>query len=119
MNIREQGMSALSKYAFDVQDLGVAREASRCLANAMLLKEGPRQIFIDLGYVDKAVKRLEVEYITYLLCVPSLTKSKNDDRDDEFLLSRIIFLLTYTTAVDWTRLIEEQSLAKSICRVLP
>lgn len=56
----EQGIATLSQYAFDVQNLHVAREASRCLANAMLLSEKSRQTFLDLGYVDKAAKRLEV-----------------------------------------------------------
>lgn len=54
-----QGLLTLSKYAFDQQDLAIAREASRCLANAMLLNESCRQTFLDLGYADKAVKRLE------------------------------------------------------------
>lgn len=42
--------------------------------------------------------------------------SQNDDRDDEFLLSRIIFLLTYNTTVDLNELVEEQELASSISR---
>lgn len=42
---------------------------------------------------------------------------QNDNRDDEFLISRIIFLLTYNTSTDLTNLVEEQNLAKSICRV--
>lgn len=46
-----------------------------------------------------------------------LTVSQNDDRNDEFLISRIIFLLTYKTTVNLTELIEKHELANSICRV--
>ena len=40
---------------------------------------------------------------------------KNDSRDDEFLLSRIIFLLTYTTKLDIEGLIDKHELAHTIC----
>ena len=32
----------------------------RCLANALLLKEPPRQIFVDLGAAPKAAEMLKV-----------------------------------------------------------
>ncbi|KAL1304080.1 hypothetical protein AAFC00_000515 [Neodothiora populina] len=95
----EDGISLLCTYAFDQNDLDVAHEASRCLANAMLLSEPSRQVFLDLGYAEKAVKCLA-----------------KDDRDDEFLLSRIIFLLTYGTTVDLTVLVRDLGLAKNICK---
>ena len=44
----------------------------------MLLRADTRQMFVDLGYESKACAKL-----------------KNDSRDDEFLVSRIIFLTTY------------------------
>ncbi|CAD0088023.1 unnamed protein product [Aureobasidium vineae] len=63
--------------------------------------QAPRQYLLDLGYGDKAAQRL-----------------RNDDRDDEFLISRIIFLLTYKTTVDLRELVEKHELASSICRNL-
>ncbi|GAB7349427.1 hypothetical protein MBLNU459_g8538t2 [Dothideomycetes sp. NU459] len=90
------GVKVLCNYAFDVkQQTAVSQEALRCLANTMLLQESARQKLVDLEYVDKAA---------------------NDDRDDEFLISRIIFLLTYNTTADIATLVREQSLAESMCR---
>lgn len=40
---------------------------------------------------------------------------KNDSRDDEFLLSRIIFLLTYTSKLDIEGLVDKHGLAETIC----
>ncbi|KAI4722638.1 hypothetical protein E4T48_01137 [Aureobasidium sp. EXF-10727] len=97
----KKGVATLSEYGFDVAELAVSQEALRCLANAMLLQEAPRQYLLDLGYGDKAAQRL-----------------RNDDRDDEFLVSRIIFLLTYKTTVDLRELVEKHELASSICRNL-
>lgn len=75
----------------------MSREALRCLANAFLLNESCRQIFVDIGYAPKAAVRLKV-----------------DDRDDEFLISRILFLLTYNTKINFEELIENNELAQSI-----
>jgi hypothetical protein len=64
----------------------------------MLLRANTRQIFIDLGYESKACNKL-----------------KNDNRDDEFLVSRIIFLTTYASNVDIEKLIDQHHLAENIC----
>jgi hypothetical protein len=40
---------------------------------------------------------------------------KNDSRDDEFLVSRIIFLTTYDSNVNIEKLIDEYHLAETIC----
>lgn len=64
----------------------------------MLLRADTRQIFLDLGYEAKACNKL-----------------KNDSRDDEFLVSRIIFLTTYDTKVDIEKLIDQHQLAENIC----
>lgn len=64
----------------------------------MLLKEKTRQIFMDLGYEAKACNKL-----------------KNDNRDDEFLVSRILFLTTYGSNVDIENLIDNHHLAETIC----
>ena len=75
----------------------MSREALRCLANAFLLDERSRQTFVDIGYAPKAAERLKI-----------------DDRDDEFLISRIMFLLTYNTRVDFEELVDDTHLADSI-----
>ena len=56
---------------------------------------------MDLGYEPKACSKL-----------------RNDNRDDEFLISRLIFLTTYGASVDLPRLIEEHQLADSIVQHL-
>lgn len=56
-----------------------------------------RQIFVDFGYAPKAAERLKI-----------------DDVDDEFLLCRILFLLTYDTKVDFEVLVNEKGLANSL-----
>lgn len=52
---------------------------------------------MDIGYAPKAAERLKV-----------------DNRDDEFLSARILFLLTYNTRVDFEKLVAENQLADSI-----
>jgi hypothetical protein len=64
----------------------------------MLLKADTRKIFISLGYEEKACNML-----------------KNDCRDDEFLVSRIIFLTTYDSSIDIQSLIDKHHLAENIC----
>jgi hypothetical protein len=52
---------------------------------------------VDLGYEPKACAKL-----------------KNDSRDDEFLISRLILLSTYGTNIDLPKLIEQHQLAESM-----
>lgn len=92
-----QGIEIISKYALDKENSPASLEALRCLANALLLDEPSRQTFVDLGYAPKAATRL-----------------KNSDLDEEFVISRILFLLTYTTNVDLESLVNENALADSI-----
>jgi len=63
----------------------------------MLLKPAVRQIFVDLSYESKLCNRL-----------------KHDDRDDEFLVGRIIFLTTYGTNTNIEELIDQHHLAENI-----
>ena len=67
------------------------------MANAMLLSEPSRQTFVDLGYATKAAERLQLGNI-----------------DDEFLICRILFLLTYGTNVDFVTLVNKHALAHSL-----
>jgi hypothetical protein len=77
----------------------ISKEALRCLANALLLSEQSRQILVDLDFAREAADKLKI-----------------DDRDYEFLISRILFLLTYNTSLDFGKLIEEQDLSSRINR---
>lgn len=63
----------------------------------MLLKPETRQMFVDVGSEAKACSQLE-----------------NDHRDDEFLISRLIFLTTYGTNINLQKLIDDHKLASSI-----
>ncbi|KAF4955004.1 hypothetical protein FSARC_11962 [Fusarium sarcochroum] len=74
-----------------------ARAAKRVLANVMLLKEDLRQVFVDEKYAPYACKEL-----------------KSGNYDDEFLNSRILFLMTYGTTIDLKELLEEHKLADRI-----
>ncbi|KAF4553038.1 Guanine nucleotide exchange factor synembryn-like protein [Elsinoe fawcettii] len=93
----KEGTQTLCRYAFDTGISLASREAMRCLANAMLLNEPTRQTVIDLGCPSKAAERM-----------------KTDDRDDEFLTSRILFFATYTAKLDIPVLFEKHGLAGSI-----
>lgn len=94
-----KGIETLARHALNSPSQTTSRNALRCLANALLLRAETRQIFLDLGYETKVCNKL-----------------KNDNRDDEFLLSRIIFLLTYDTKVDIEKLIDRDHLAEIICQ---
>jgi hypothetical protein len=91
------GIKTLSQYAFESDTLSTSREALRCIANALLLRPNLRQVFVDLDYPNKAAEKL-----------------KNQDTDDEFLLCRIFFLLTYETKLDFDALFDDYSLCESI-----
>lgn len=91
------GIQTLSQHAFDSSSTTTSREALRCLANALLLRPETRQILVDLGCAPKAADKL-----------------KTDNSDDEFLLSRILFLMTYGTTANFQELITKNKLADSI-----
>lgn len=61
------GIEVLGKYAFTKSidtpnDVEISREALRCLANALLLNENARQIFVDLKWPEEAASRLKVSF---------------------------------------------------------
>ncbi|KAK0274736.1 hypothetical protein LTR35_011519 [Friedmanniomyces endolithicus] len=93
----EKGIMILSKYGLDDHTLSTSHEALRCLANVLLLNEPSRQTFAGLGFDSKAAERL-----------------KSDNRDDEFLISRILLLLTYRTKVNFEALAKQHDLTGSI-----
>ncbi|KAF8475846.1 guanine nucleotide exchange factor [Kalaharituber pfeilii] len=93
----EDGIRTLCAHAFErSNDWESSREALRCLANSLVLSPAARQTFVDLGYPDKASNRYSSESL-----------------DDEFLLGRILLLITYVK-VDVKRLLEEQNLAEHL-----
>ncbi|KAK0618385.1 guanine nucleotide exchange factor [Bombardia bombarda] len=96
-----KSVETLTRYGFDGPPSTTSRNALKVLCNAMLLKPDVRQIFVDLGYEDQACERL-----------------KNDNREDEFLVSRIIFLTTYGTTINLQGLIDNHGLADTICQNL-
>lgn len=87
----------LLRHAFHGSSSDTSRAALRVLANAMLLKPQTRQMFVDQGYAARACDEL-----------------KTDHWDNEFLISRILFLSTYGTSVGLTDLIENHRLAENI-----
>ncbi|KAI5803745.1 guanine nucleotide exchange factor [Geopyxis carbonaria] len=94
-----EGIETLCKHGFiaNDDDVASAREALRCLANALLVVPKTRQIFVDLGFPEKAAKKFE-----------------SDSADDEFLLARILLMITYGTTQDLQSLVTEQGLEQSI-----
>ncbi|KAI1342917.1 guanine nucleotide exchange factor [Xylariaceae sp. FL0016] len=97
----KEGIEMLTRHAFDGPSSTTSRNALRVLCNAMLLLEKTRQVFVDLGYEAKACDKL-----------------KNDDRNDEFLVSRVIFLTTYNTNIDLAELIDKHHLSDTIIQNL-
>lgn len=65
----------------------------------MFLRPECRQIFADLAYGPKACEKL-----------------KNDDRDDEFLVSRVLLLSIYS--LDFNKLLDECDLAATLLKNL-
>ncbi|KAF2858683.1 hypothetical protein K470DRAFT_283130 [Piedraia hortae CBS 480.64] len=96
-----RGIDVLAKYGFRRETKSTSHEALRCLANAFLLSETTRQLFVDLEYSTDAAERL-----------------KSNDCNDEFLISRIIFLLTYNTSADLDDMVNKHGLADSVNRHL-
>ncbi|CAD6500422.1 BgTH12-07599 [Blumeria graminis f. sp. triticale] len=94
----KQGISTLAHYAFNPLSDTDSQAALRCIANAMLLRPETRQIFLDLGLEETACDRL---------CKHS--------QETEFLISRILFLMTYDTNIDLEKLISQHDLARGIC----
>ncbi|CAK7268423.1 hypothetical protein SEPCBS119000_003056 [Sporothrix epigloea] len=97
----KEGIETLSKHAFDGSSATTSRNALRCLANCLLVKPSTRNIFVDLGYPEKASIKLTTAGV-----------------EDEFLISRIIFLTTYGTSVNLQNLIDQHHLADAILQNL-
>ena len=93
------GVLAISGYAFAPTTGAYERkEALRCVCNTLLLKPQSRQKFADARYPEQAADVLRT----------------SQESDDEFLLCRILFLLTYETRFDFGILFEGHCLTESI-----
>jgi hypothetical protein len=93
----EAGLKVLCHYAFSEYPRTTAREAMRCLANALLLLPHTQDMFYKLGYVPKVAEGL-----------------KEQNNGDEFLHARILFLMTYNKQVDLATLVEAHDVPGSI-----
>ncbi|KAJ6443069.1 guanine nucleotide exchange factor synembryn [Purpureocillium lavendulum] len=92
-----EGITMILKHSFYSPSTNTAKAALRVLANAMLLKPETRQMFVDQGFITRACSELKV-----------------DNWDNEFLISRVIFLSTYGTRLDLADLIDQHHLADNI-----
>ncbi|EAU34367.1 conserved hypothetical protein [Aspergillus terreus NIH2624] len=93
----KRGMELLSKYGVEGESPDVRRAALRCIANALLLDPNMRQTFVDTGRGGNLAEML-----------------KCDSSEDEMIISRILFLSTYNTTMDFKKLIDEHSLADNV-----
>jgi hypothetical protein len=109
-----KGMSVLCRHSFDGNSFVTARSALKCLANVMLLEASTRQIFVDLGYAPKAVERLKVLPLQRQGLAAVAKTEQHDNREDEFLASRLLFLCTYDTNLDFDGLFAHDQLADII-----
>ncbi|OAP55098.1 hypothetical protein AYL99_10798 [Fonsecaea erecta] len=97
----DEGIRTLGSYAFGNFPHSVRQEALRCIANALLLIPATRKASLDLKLDKKATDALH-----------------DANHDDEFLLSRILFLLTYDPDIDMKSLIADHNLADVIVKHL-
>ncbi|KAJ5175145.1 uncharacterized protein N7482_001022 [Penicillium canariense] len=91
------GIGILVRYGLDGETADVRRAALRCVANALLLDSKMRQVFVDTGYGGKLAETL-----------------KTDNSEDEMVTSRILFLSTYDTTMDFEVLITKHSLGDNV-----
>ena len=93
----DDGVLVIGYYGFGTFPRTTAREALRCLANALLLFPDTQKKLAALDLQLKASDDLHLQ---------------NDE--DEFILSRILFLMTYSKAIDFGGLIDSHDLAINI-----
>jgi hypothetical protein len=95
------GIKTLGSYAFGDFPPSISHEALRCIANALLLLPETRQYSLQSGLDKQASDAF-----------------RDANEDEEFLLSRILFLLTYDPGIDMETLVTEHGLAESIMQKL-
>ncbi|BCS21029.1 synembryn [Aspergillus puulaauensis] len=93
----KRGIEILSKYGVDGETTDVRHAALRCVANALLLDENMRQLFVDTGRGGKLAEML-----------------KCDSSEHEMVISRVLFLSTYETNMSFDDLINNHSLGENV-----
>ncbi|KAJ6104578.1 hypothetical protein N7523_010898 [Penicillium sp. IBT 18751x] len=91
------GIRILVRYGIEGESADVRRAALRCVANALLLDSKMRQVFVNTGLAGKLAERLKV-----------------DNSEDEMVTSRILFLSTYDTDLDFELLIKKHALGDNV-----
>ncbi|OOQ89163.1 synembryn [Penicillium brasilianum] len=91
------GIGLLARYGIEGETADVRRAALRCVANALLLDSSMRQVFADTGYGGRLAESL-----------------KTDNSEDEMVTSRILFLSTYDSNMDFDVLINKHSLGDNV-----
>ncbi|KAL0256636.1 hypothetical protein SLS55_009031 [Diplodia seriata] len=108
------GIDTLACHGFYSTSTATSREALRCLANALLLQPQCRQVLVDKGHAEKAAEKLKVCMTSTKKLVGTTESAQSDNADDEFLTSRILFLLTYDTNLNFDPLVREKGLGDAI-----
>jgi len=109
------GIEVLGQHGFVVntEDRQSAREAQRALANVLLMAPKTRQVVVDCGFHEKAAEGFAVSTKDGL-GDGGADGGQSDDVDDEFLLARILLLITYDTTADLKALVKEHGLEKGV-----
>jgi len=93
----------------------------RCLANALLLKPASRQLFVDCGFAPDVANRFAVRQVGQPLELSALIvlEQSTDGAEDDttFVSARLLFLLTYETALDFVQLVRKHKIADRILGV--
>ncbi|KAJ5300976.1 uncharacterized protein N7443_005978 [Penicillium atrosanguineum] len=91
------GIGILARYGVEGESVDVRRAALRCVANALLLDSKMRQVFVNTGLAGRLAERLKV-----------------DNSEDEMVTSRILFLSTYDSNLDFEVLIKKHALGDNV-----
>ena len=92
-----EALNVLGHYGFGRYPRSTCREALRCIANALLLIPQCQNYFAELGFLPKAAEDLKLQ-----------------EDEDEFLLSRILFLMTYNKPTDFEKVADKYDIPGSI-----
>ncbi|KAL4804240.1 guanine nucleotide exchange factor [Aspergillus unguis] len=93
----KKGIDILSRYGVDGESTDVRHAALRCVANALLLEPSMRQLFVDTGRGGKLAEML-----------------KCDTSEHEMVISRVLFLSTYDTNMNFDDLINNHSMGENV-----
>ena len=98
------GINTIARHAFSTKSHETSRCALRVLANALLLRADTRSLLVAMGQEGKIVQVMR----------RSSERAANDSWDDEFLGTRILFLMTYAHGLDLNALVEKYKLVEVV-----